>query len=345
MNQALTQFVVRLVENAAKKPRKTTAGMVYLSPVLLWVGMICGSIFLIPGLLVPLHTGNWTGGIFFLCFSAMGFSIVVGYINCRIFYTESEFTVKYFLGYRRTFTYDQIESIRGNTRDVKLMVNGCAVRIDELSVGKAEFLNMARKQYRITHGGKAIPKITKDKWDPFNGHVDNPGEMLFAYLLVALFIPVMLLICYFTVKPTPMEELTMVSGTVTEISVDGRNLVLRVENMEMEIWGYKRTLTDAAEYIRICNQGEVFTLGYRTVTNDNHEITGYCVEYILDSRGNTWITPQVARNDRFFVAGFMFSVVELVWLAFCSVSIYVGRNPHKFSKRIIRWFFKDGYVH
>lgn len=345
MNQAITQLVVRLVENAAKKPRKATAGMVYLSPFLLWVGIICGGIFLIPGLLVPFHTGDWTGGIFFLCFSALGFSLVVGYINCRIWYTDTEFTVKYFLGYRRTFTYDQIESIRGNTRDVKLMVNGCAVRIDELSVGKYEFLDLARKQYRITHGGKAIPKITKDKWDLFNGHVDNPGEFLFGYLLVALFMPAGLLICFFTVKPTPVEELTMVTGTVMPVTVDGRDLVIRVDGVEMEIWGHKRTLTDAEEFLLRCNQGEVFTLGFRTVTNDDDEFIGYCVEYILDAQGNTWITPRDARNDRFFTAGIAFGIVELIWLAFCGTSIYVGRNPHKFSKRVVRWFFKEGYVH
>lgn len=345
MNQALTQLLVRLVENAAKKPRKATEGVVSLSPVLLWVGMICGGIFLIPGLLVPLHNGDWTSGIFFLCFSALGFSLVMGYINCRIFYTESEFTVKYFWGYRRTFTYDQIESIQGKLKDVKLRVNGRTVRIDELSVGKAEFLNVARKQYRITHSGKAIPKLEKDKWDLFNGHVDNPEGFLFAYLLIALFMPIILLICLFTVDPTPMEELTIITDAVTYIAVSEGDLVISADGMEMEIWGYKRTLADPEKFISLCQSEETFTLGFRIVTNDDDESVGYCVEYITDKQGNTWITPLDAYNERFFTAGLAFGIFDLCWLAFCGFSIYVGRNPHKFSKRVIRWFFKEGYVH
>lgn len=344
MKHILTQVAVRLVENAARKPRKATDNLVHLPPVLLWVGIICGSIFLIPGLLLPLHNGDWTTGFFLLCFSALGFSMVVGFINCRITYSESEFTVKYFLGYRRTFTYDQIESIRGKNRDVKLVVNGHAVRIDELSVGKEEFLRLAKKQYRTTHGGKPIPQIQKDKWDPFNGHVDNPGEFVFGYLLIALFMPAALLFCFFTVKPTPVEELTMVTGTAASAVVDGSDFVLRVEGIEMEIWGYKRALADPEGFTRALKNGETFTFGYRTVT-DEGKFIGYCVEYILDSRQNTWLTPLDARNERFFTAGVAFSIVELVWLVFCGISIYIGRNPHKFSKRVVRWFFKDGYVH
>ena len=344
MHQAITQLVVRLVEKAAKKPGKAKENLVYLSPVLLWVGILCGGIFLIPGLLVPFHTGDWASGIIFLCFSALSFSMVVGYLNCRIYYTESEFTVKYFLGYRRTFTYDQIEAIRGSHRDIKLMVNGHAVRIDELSVGREKFLSIARKQYRITHGGKAIPKIEKDKWDPFNGHVDNPGQFVFAYLLVALFMPAALIICFFTVKPTPMEELSMVTDTVTSTVVDGSDLVLRVDGIEIEIWGYSRALDDPAGLIRDLQRGEIFTFGYRTVTDDGKFI-GHCVEYIRDSRGNSRFTPQDARNERFVTAGLAFSIVELIWLAFCGISIYVGRNPYKFSKRVVRWFFKEGYIH
>lgn len=344
MNHAITQLIVRLVENAARKPRKATENLVHLSPVLLWVGLICGGIFLIPGLLVPLHTGDWTAAILFLCFSALGFSMVVGYINCRITYSESEFTVKYFLGYRRTFTYDQIESIRGKAQDVKLMVNGHAVRIDELSVGKAEFLSMARKQYRITHGGKAIPQIQKDKWDPFNGHVENAGEFVFVYLLIALFMPAALIVCFFTVQPTPMEELAMVTGTATSAAVDGSDLVLRVEGIEMEIWGYQRALDDPEGFLRDLEGGERFTLGYRTVTDDG-KFVGFCVEYIRDAQGSIRFTPEDARNERFVTAALAFGVVELIWLAFCGISIYVGRNPHKFSKQVIRWFFKEGYVH
>ena len=345
MNHLLTQLAVRLVENAAKKPKKGTEGLVYQSPVLLWVGIIGSVFFLIPGLLVPLHNGEWLSGIFFLGFSAMSFSLVIAYINCRIYYTESEFTAKNFLGFRRTFTYNQVESIRGNIRrDVKLKVAGRTVNLDELSVGKVEFLDMVHKQYRLTHGGKALPETIKDRWDPFQGHVDNPGEMVFSYLLVAVILPAVLLFSFFATKATPMEELTIVSGTVTHYEVDSSNLILRVKGVDTEVWGYRRSLTDPDAFLRSCANDPYLTLGYRTVT-DEGQITGYCTEYIEDQWGTVWITPQDARNERIFTAAMALGFFELFWLAYCGASIYVGRNPHKFSKRVLRQFFREGYVH
>lgn len=344
MKHAISQWIIRMVEKEARKERSATDNLVHLSPILLWVGIVCGSIFLIPGVLVPLTNGDWASGLVFLGFSALSFSMVIAYINCRIYYTETEFTVKYFLGYRRTFTYDQIESIRGDIRDVKLMVNGHAVLIDEIAVGKIEFLTLARKQYRITHGGKPIPKMEKDKWDPFNGHVDNPEQYVFAYLLVFLVAPVSLFALSFKLMPTPVENLVLVKAAVTSVAVDSSDLDLTANGEEMEIWGYKRSLAEPEEFISTCRSGEVLTLGYRAVI-DEGKVIGYCVEYIQDSCGKIWLTPQDVWKERMFTGAVAIGIFELIWLIYCGASIYVGRNPQKFSLRVIRWFFKDGYVH
>ena len=37
-------------------------------------------------------------------------------------------------------------------------------------------------------------------------------------------------------------------------------------------------------------------------------------------------------------------VFAIVWGAYVAGSIIVGRNPKKFSKKVIKLFFKDGYV-
>ena len=35
----------------------------------------------------------------------------------------------------------------------------------------------------------------------------------------------------------------------------------------------------------------------------------------------------------------------LLWAVFVVFSIRVGRHPERYSKRVIRLFFKEGYVH
>lgn len=346
-SHGITQIIVKLLDKQMRKPRKGTEGLVYHPPILLWTGIVCGALFLIPGLLVPLATGSWETWPF-LIFAAMSGACIVAYVNCRIWYNTEVFTVKYFLGYRRTFSYSEIESIQGKQRDVKLKVCRCTVRVDELAVGKKEFLDMARKQYRIAHGGKAIPVAPQPKWDLFNGHVDDPGQFLVAYLVILLLMPATVLFCFFLAKPTPMEEMTFVTASVEQLWItedDKTDLAIFADGREMEIWGYGHTLADAEAFQKACQAGEVFTMGYRNVKNDEGEITCFCVEYIQDSSGKVWITPEIARDHRFREVILIFGIMELVWLAYCGASIYVARNANKLSKKTVRLFFKDGYVH
>lgn len=340
----LTHLVVGLVNREMRKPRQAKENLVYLTPVLLVVGMVCTALFLIPGLILPLCTGSWETWPF-LCLAAMSATLIVAYINCRIWYTEEEFTVRYFLGYRRTFSYREIESIQGWNRDVKLKVRGCTVRVDEAAVGKQEFLKTCKKQYRIAHGGKAIPEVKKSKWDPFNGHVDNPGEFMVMFLVLVLFMPVLTIVLWFVEEPTPMEELIFVTAAVEAASVEDHDLILRIDGQDLEVWGFESTLSDVEAFQTICESGEELTAGYRIVTNDEDEVTGLCAEYIADGSGTVWITPQRAKEYRFETTAVVFALVELLMLAVSGAYIYVGRNPHKFSKKFVRLFFKDGYIH
>ena len=348
MNQVLTNIIIKLLDREMKKPRQGKENLVYLSPVLLWVGIVCTALFLIPGLIVPLCTG-WSGEyLFFLAFAAFSSTLIIAYINCRIRYTEEEFTVKNFFGIRRTFRYEDIQSIQGSHRDVKLKVRGRTVRIDEAAVGKLDFLRMAKKRYRTAHGGKPIPEIKKSKWDVFNGHVDNPGEFVFGYVFMLLFMPVAFVFCFLLSEPTPLEEMTYVTAPVSRMAVaedDKTDLVLVLDGTELEVWGYEHTLTDAEAFRNACNAGEIFTVGYRQVKNDEGEVTGFSAEYAEDSRGTVWLTPQAAYNNRFREVAIIFGIFEIVWIIIVAASVYVGRNPHKFSRKFVRLFFKDGYVH
>lgn len=344
MEHGITRIVLELLDTQLRKPREAKENVVFLNPVLLWVGIICTALFLIPGLIVPLITGNWETWPF-LGFAALGSSLILGYKNCRIWYTEEGFTARYFLGYHRHFSYDQIESIQGWNRDVKLKVRGCTVRVDELAVGKREFLAYAKKRYRTIHGGKPIPVVEKSKWDPFNGHVDNPGEMVAAYALIAVILPAFVLGAFFTLDPTPVEKLTFFTSAVAYEDEEERDLLISWEDRAAEVRGYGRTIAEPRAFLALCDGGERFTMGYRTVVDEDGNITGYSVEYIEDSAGGIWMTPEDAFLYRFYSVFWVILGFELLWLAYCGASVYVGRNPRKFSKKVIRMFFKDGYVH
>lgn len=342
----ITQILIKLMEREAKKPQQGKPGLVKMSPAMLVIGILCTALFSIPGIILPLVTGEWSGeNLFFLLFALGSSTLIIAYRNCRIWYNPEGFTVRFFLGDRKTFSYAEIESLDPSPMNEKLRVCRCTVRVGELPVGKREFLAFAKKQYRIAHGGKAIPEAPAPKWDIFNGHVDNPGEFLFVFLVMTLFLPVMLVVFWFIVDPTPMNELLFVSGQVQILGVEERDLLICCDGKELEIWGYERTLTDPEAFQKACRRDAVFTLGYRQTVNDDGEITSLCVESITDSRNYVWLTPKAAKEYRFVSISGLFAVMELILLAYCGFSIYIGRNPQKFSKKVIRLFFKDGYVH
>lgn len=344
MEQRITRIVLDLLDKQMRKPREAKKNVVFLNPVLLWVGIVCTVLFLIPGLAVPLLTGNWETWPF-LGFAALGASLILGYCNCRIWYNEEGFTVRYLLGYHRHFTYDQIESIQGWSRDVKLKVRGCTVRVDELAVGKREFLGYAKKQYRALFGGKPIPVVEKTRWDPFNGHVDNPGEMVAVYVLIAVILPVFVLGTFLTQEPTPREELTFFTAAVGYDNEEDTDLLMFGEDRMVEVWGYQRTIAEPQEFLALCDGGERFTMGYRTLVDEDGNVTALSVEHIEDSTGKIWMTPEDAFEYRFYSVFWIILAFDLLWLTYCAASVYVGRNPQKFSKKVIRMFFKDGYVH
>ena len=346
MHPGLINAIVNRMSREIEKPRQGKPGLVKMSPAMLVIGILCTALFSIPGIILPLVTGEWSGeNLFFLLFALGSSTLIIAYRNCRIWYNPEGFTVRFFLGYRKTFSYAEIESLDPSPMNEKLRVRRCTVRVGELPVGKREFLAFAKKQYRIAHGGKAIPRAEKPKWDIFNGHVENPGEFLAVYIILCLFMPVLTAVLWFAVEPTPMEELTLVTGQVEILGVEDNDLLIRCGGEEMEIWGYERSLSHKELFLSDCEAGMVHTIGYRPVYNDDKELTGYAAEYIQSGEGQIWLTPQQAKEYRFRSTAGVFALVELVLLAYCGMSVYVGRNPRKFSKKFIRQFFTDGYVH
>ncbi len=344
MEKAITRFLIGLMEKEAKKPGQEEAGLVKLSPVLLWVGLVCGGLFLIPGLLVPVLQGeylpeNW----FFLAMAAACLAMVMAYFHCRIRYTDTEFTVRYFLGFRRTFRYEEIQAIRSR-RGVTLRVRGRTVRIDELSVGTEEFLRLARKKYRTAHGGKPIPKAPAETWDPFNGHVDSPGEFLFLYALVEVLLIGTMIFGMASMEPWPEKELTFYEGPLQVLEENTFSALLLADSREIQVNDYLRSLMKQEAFFQACRQGQVFTLGYRPLT-DEGEIIGYEAELIRDGAGKTWRTPKDGYHSDLVLLGGLLLGMQVLWLGIVALSIRIGRNPQKYPKRVIRWFFKDGYVH
>ncbi|MDR0890257.1 MAG: hypothetical protein LBM28_06410, partial [Oscillospiraceae bacterium] len=155
--RGLTILIIIVLTNGIlsilRKPVEASAQAVVLPKLLFWLGVIGAGFFVIPCIIILLTTeSNWLI-LPFLAFSCLGASLIIAYCNCRIQYGETTFISKNFWGIKREYTYAEITAIRGKDRDVKVYLGKHRVRIDQLAVGKYEFLSFAKKHYRKMHNG------------------------------------------------------------------------------------------------------------------------------------------------------------------------------------------------
>ena len=89
---------------------------------------------------------------------------------------------------------------------------------------------------------------------------------------------------------------------------------------EIEVYSIEQSGTKSGDYylVKAIKVKEVSILSFDE-TNELHKMNSLPLVYML--------------------AGF-----NVLWILFVIFSIKIGRNPRKYSKKIVRLFFKDGYV-
>ncbi|MGB7594733.1 MAG: hypothetical protein WBL80_04155 [Erysipelotrichaceae bacterium] len=93
-----------------------------------------------------------------------------------------------------------------------------------------------------------------------------------------------------------------------------------------------------------CDGKTVFDV-YAMKYNADEGIPYYQVMSLKDQKGTVFLTLENAnaqsKSDEWMIYLFVGGVF-LLWTMYVAGSIYVGRNPEKFSKKTIRLFFKEG---
>ena len=330
-----------------RQPKKAKQGEVHLPALLAIIGIVGCAAFLIPTIITAFTEPKPWISLAFLAFSLLGASLIVAFINCRVSYDRDGFVAKNFWGIKRKYTYDQVTGIKEGIHENYLFIGKRKVMIDELAVGGAEFIGFVRKQYRTTHNGRALPVIRKTKGDIFNGNVEDVFGFMFAYISVSVLILVTMAILVWYVFLTPSSVANTEERQASFESYTVEKTVIRLSASDDRIYSV-RTVGKDYDVDRIkalCDSETVYTVYVKEVTPDDGEeyysvkAIRYEDSYILSfeetntrHRQEYWVLP-------LFPLGF-----ALMWGIYVFFSIKVGRNPKKYSKRVIGLFFKDGYV-
>lgn len=344
----LIPVIVSGVFSWLRQPKAGNAGEVYLPKFFVIIGTITSVFFLIPALITTVFSDEPMGvSVLFLLLALVGASLVIAFINCRISYDQDGFVSKNFFGVKRKYTYEDVTAIKENVHEKYIYVGKGRIMVDEFSIGGEDFVKLVKTKYRTIHGGKSLPRRDDKKYDIFNGNVRDAGGFLIVYGLVAATTVGFLLFTVYNAYLSPSTTTNTIEQTVCFMScaVLEDEIVLTSEDHLT----YKISFTDEefdAKAIQDICSGETRVTVYSKKVSQENEDEYYSIKAIMHNGGYllSFVETNKLRSQEYRPMILIALAMCLAWGLFVAASIVVGRNPQRFSKRVVHWFFKAGYV-
>ncbi|MBE6879477.1 MAG: hypothetical protein E7490_01395 [Ruminococcaceae bacterium] len=337
-------FLISGVIAIFRKTSDNETNTVYLPRFTVIIGTICCFTFLIPTVLL-IFSGDKTerfAALIFALFTLLGDYLIIGYVNCRIFFDFDTFVYKNIFGKKRTIAYKDLTGIKGK-KDVKLYAGKYTIDVDEMAINNKKFLLHAKKQYKLHHGGLSIPKSAKK--DLFNNHVESPAEFIFVFGLlgsICLIGTIAMIIAAINEINREYTEKVVIAQCY-EISEDDL-LFYNTDNERFCIDNYNAVTENTDElFSHISSKKELTLQVYFFDTKEPY----YSVSDVYYN-GNQYINHEAWLKNSYkniTTVLIIFGIFDLVIGIFIFTMIYIGRNPHKFSDRVLHWFYKPGYIH
>ena len=329
-----------------REPKRVEKGQVYLPRFFAILGAVCSAVLLIPAIICAfLDEELWVviGLFLFALFCA---SPLIGYINCRIFYDDEGFVAKNIFGIKRRFTYDQVTGIKENLHEKFIYLGKKRVMVDEFYIGGREFVSFAKKKYRTLNNGQSIPRIVKDKYDIFKGNIEDSTSFLVVFIITTLvFIGAVAFVVFSVFSPNNPENTASQKVCFDKYYFAEDNMVMiSEENLIYKISSIDKVQNQSAVEA-LCDGKSNVTVYFEAVTPDDEsdyrsiKAIVYDDDYVLSFEETNEIYIQDSLAAIIILNGLL-----LAWIVFMACSIVVGRNPRKFSKKVVRMFFKDEYV-
>ena len=303
------------------------------------VGMLCGGILSIPTVVCSLEN-DWI--FLFFGVTVVGCNcMMTAYLNCVIWFDDKGFRARNFFGITRECSYAEVDGIRAG-RDRRIYFQGHWIMIDEISLGADDFVEALDKGHRKMTG-KWVPESSsyKRKWDPMNGHLEYPWMYFILFVvmgLISLSVPVMIFISM--TGETDPSEIVVHKVQFQSYEANREDLMLYVDGQEkpFKMGFYQYYGEDLPKPEELCDGGWYFV---------GVEQNRYYVKQLTGEEGTQYITLESERRayrESQRVVVWVLCIVAPLGAIFSYFGIAVARNPERYSDRVRRLFYKDGYL-
>lgn len=333
---------------------------VCLSKVVLWVGVICGGLFLAMSWLSGLQDGSIGVAICFGAFTLLGVTLMMAWKNCYIVYDDKGFEQHNILGMQRSFTYAQLTAYclsDGTNADIKLYACGKTIAVDlTMGVGGPQFFAEARKGYARCNHGKVLPNVWEEKRkrakktgkSNFSAHVHNPGEFLAIFIILVIFMVGMSIFCLvMALEPIEQADCEQMCVTFSSWEVEGDTLVLHVDGVEesFKIGDYEGYMSGFDQLTQKCDGKTQFTAWTEYYEPDDEAPCYVIRELSADGEiYRTFADSTKAQIDGVRPVLYMFGGMDVILLLMAWLTYKIGCNPSKYPKWLVYAFFKKNAI-
>ena len=339
----LAVFFICSFAYTLRQPRIPPQNELRLPKAYSFIGIVCGSLFLIPAFICLKIGEPIILPLGFLAFSALGAVIVIEFVNGRISYDKEGFTDRTFFGKERKHSFSEIQGMNVNVNSTVIYTERGKVSIDPMTVGLDAFLSAANAGYKRHHKHR-IPDY-KNERDLFHGHIRDSGMMIFAYILVGvIFILFFILTIYIYVSPYTADNTHCTETSFTSFAYNKTDMDFTSHDGETyKIRYVNPDVVDLKTLEAICN-GETLSVYYKSV-DPSHGDYSVIKAVKLDHNFILDFSETKELDQKMDIIGIYASLsFILLWALFVVMSVKVGRNPSKYSKRVVKLFFKEEYV-
>lgn len=347
--------IVCITEGVNRTPEKRK-NAIYLPSAMVWIGAICSLIFLGISFAVALSGEGIGLSLLFGSFTLLAMSLMLAWKNHCVSFDKTGFSHRNFLGFTRSFTYDQVTSWElndSNPTESHIYVGKKKIPFSITDNASPKFLTKIFDAYRKSHKGEHIPyrrDLQKKKTGNvgFRAHVHNPGEYLGIFIMLLVFF--LGLMTWVAVSGmAPVEESDGEPYTVTfdswSVEKDQFRLHTPQENLPFVVTPFEDYLSNEEMLKENCNGKTVFTL--RAKYQDPDDSKPYYDILSLSSEGVDYFTFEdaTAQKREGAVIVLIFMGACLLFVLLLALLMYlVGRNPKKFPKWVVYACFKKSAI-
>lgn len=247
--------------------------------------------------------------------------------NRTIQYDSQKFISRNFFGKKYVFSYRDIAAYRGDW-DVILFCAGKKVVVDKDAKNSDLFLYLVRERYRSLRQGQEIPPV-KWKFDPFNGHVENPSQIfafyVFIFIVILSFWALCLIFCLRTVNEDTAQSFTSVFSSYR---IKGSELTLYPPkgSRPFVIRDYDKDILDDKLLFSLCDGQTEFSIYAGPISPSDHFLNNepfYLVHSLTGSDGHIFLPFEHAVNQR--TSRIIFVCLFLGFLSFTGLVLSFAR--------------------